>query len=378
MDVVAHAVLSLWGVTTLGFAIAAIVAFAFLRGPSRIIASSTAAGVALFMGAVGLVVSAPEAKRAEIRKLAVAELVVAHNDIANGFNLNAAAALNNAKQLFNEINARDGLALVNLARGDLERIQGRLAEARTRYAAAAIQLDLSLNIHTPKALLRLGHIEAALGNTETARSMIEQAISLFRHSGLDAGEAEALLAGGVLASRVGALAEATALLKSAATLFEELGQPLGQARALLELSDIRRTLLRMVEATRLAAEADSLFEQANVPFGLVLTTIVMGWGASDHEFPELGVSRFQRALNELSSFSDPLAEAGKFLGLSEVGTLDIRPGDERVDFIPDESLPEAVAANLAAFPNHHIEARALIAEAKKEIELGIFRAGRDL
>lgn len=372
MDILRTAALSPWGAAALICAVAAVAA-PWLRRRWRTVTAAAAAAAAVAFAWAALDSAIPEARQAAVRAGADAQLAAARDAMRGGYNLDAAAALDEAEAGYRASDSARGTALVAVARGDLERIQGRLEAARIQYAVAAVRMRDVAPGAAARALIGLAQVTAAHGDVEVGAAFANEAVSLLRSADRENLLPEALLAGGMLARRTGALGRASDRLNEAEALFAEAGRPVGQARALLELARIERDLVRAGAANGLARRAAELFEAAEVPFGIILTDIVVGWGASDNEQPEPAVAAFRSARARLDGFADPLAEAARFLGLSQSGTLQVRPADGRT------SARNSVAAadNLAAFPDHHIEARMLIEWARTEFELGVIRAGRD-
>ncbi len=297
------------------------------------------------------------------------DLARAHSDIGTGRNRDAGAALDSAEAAFRRAAARDGLARIELARGDLERLQGRLDEAKAHYAQAAGRLTALGHRDAPVALLRQGEMDAALGEVESARKSFAFAIAGFRRTGQDLGEAQALLADGVVLRMAGAFADAAAELTAADALFAKAGDLLGRGRATLELARIAQGLVHRSEGAHAAEAAAGYFQAAGSAFGLVVAPIPAAEAAIEDEERDAAIAGFERAADAFARLADPVAAAAQYLGLSSTGTLSVTADTGKADAM-------AAAANLAAFPDHHSEARALVAAVATQIERGRFNAQR--
>ena len=312
----------------------------------------------------------------EAYERAEAALLVANADIMRGYNLDADYALGVAEQLFLEANAPDGVARVRLARGHLERLQGRLVDARAHYAAAA--LDLSRLNHAAEgwALLGFAEVERFTGDANVAEQSFERAIGIFERSGDARGEARAKLALAGIARMGGYYLIARPLLEDAADLFEQTHNTLGRALVTLELA--RMTVPSPPSGPKdiLIGEATALFEEAAAPFGLVLIAISLGDDFLDEEMIPEAAEIFAEARATLEGMDSMLAEVGKYLWLSPTDTLGVRPGGLDAVFREPapaaEADPAAVAANLAAFPAHHAEAVELLTEIDAYVADGFY------
>lgn len=363
MDLLAETARSAWGTAAFAFAVTAVVAQVLLRSRLRTRLAAASLGLAILFLAAGVWAASPKVESAKIGRAAEIALVAAQAEIAAGRNIDAAVSLDTADGLFRQARAIDGVARVEIARGDLERLQGRLGEARARYMAAAVRLNAIAHRDIALALLRLGQVEVSLENREAAHKAFGQALPLFRRFGVPKGEAETALAEGTLARQSGEFGAATELLKTAAQRFVQLGDPLGQGRAILELARVSHVLLRPEVAIEAANTAGALFLEAGAPFGLVLMHLVLGEVLIDEEEGEYAHAEYVRAAALLAGIVRPAAAAGQFLRLSATDALQAR-GDA------------AVAANHAAYPDHHVEARTLLRATEASVRFGLSYALR--
>ena len=364
MELARVTVMSPWGFASLAFLLAFALAALLLRGRLRATTSVAALAAALLCTFVALDVAGPKATAAQMRRDADANVTAAREALAWGFNVEVRTELDQAEAAVRRSGARDGLGRVQLTRGDLERLQGRLAEARTRYAAAAQQLTTLNHGEAATAFLRLGQMETALGDVPAARKALTQAIALYRRNEDSSGEAQAKLADGILARQGASLAEASALLREAAALFAGQNDLLGEARAMLELAQLSQMLVQATEADQRADLASGLFERANVTFGVALAHLVKADNLVDKEHAEAAENELNEAAAIIQSLPEPIAAAAHFLGLPAVEALRVRGDTDELD------------ANIAAFPDYQIEARTLLNDIGVRIDRSRWDASR--
>jgi tetratricopeptide (TPR) repeat protein len=309
--------------------------------------------------------------------LAKATLELARSDLHLGFNLNSAGLMAKAMAFYSEVDDQAGIASVVALEGDLERMQGRMKNARDHYSAAVAAL-ISLN-HTdlPAVLYKFAQIEMVLGDPEAARGALEDAIRLYRTFSDVSGEAAATLDLGRLGTQERNL-EATSLIATAIGLFQSADDPIGAGRGHLYLAELNVEL--DPEYARAAyAAADTRFEQAEIPFGQFLAALGIAELEQKSENVEAAGNQFVRAAELLAAMDEPLSEANRFMGLPPVSTLiaarrvaDIEYNDGIAVAVPLE-IAEAEAnqrANLDRFPDHNLEGRALLAVAEARL-LGV-------
>jgi tetratricopeptide (TPR) repeat protein len=308
---------------------------------------------------------------------AKATLELARSDLHLGFNLNSAGLIVEALALYSEADDQTGIASVLALQGDLERMQGRMKNARDNYSAAAAALR-SLNHREMAAVLqKLAQIEWVLGDLEAARGALEDAIRLNRTFSNVRGEAAATLELGRLRAQE-SNPEAASLIATAIGLFRSADDSIGAGRGHLYLAELNAEL--DPESARVAyATADTRFEQAEIPFGQFLAALGMAELEQQSENVAEAGNQFVRATELLAAMEEPLAEANRFMGLPPVSTLiaarqvaDIEYNDGIAVAVP-LVIAQAVAnqrANLDRFPDHNLEGRALLAMAKARL-LGV-------
>ena len=313
-----------------------------------------------------------------LAKAAESALWQARSSIRIGYNASARNALARAGGLYAELDDGLGAARAGLTRGDLERLQGRMVEALAAYTAAASVLRSHGHPEAAAAYLKLGQLEAYLGQTEAARVAQQEAAGLSRAAGLIADEAAASLELGALARADGDILAAGALLGAALELYRGAGDARGEGRALLELAARHAAEGRSDAARGAYRECVVRFEVAGVPFGHLLAVL----GLADLEWadgnPGASADAYRAADGLLRAIPDPLAEANWLLGLPRVGSLFLASATEfHADpfEVPDPLPPaEAHAQNLLRFPDHNAEARALVADTAARIKDAATRA----
>lgn len=303
-----------------------------------------------------------------------AVLRAAGAQIDQGFNIDAAAQLASASA---SALARDdtmGMARIALVTGDLERLQGRLPEARDQFARAVALLQPIGHPDEAAAHWRQGQVLAAIGRTESAAEELRAAMAQGEARGRQRIAAAAGLDLGLLAGRD---ASARPLLSAALERFRAAGDVLGEARALLALAEL-------ADATEAdASRAGDAFARAGVAFGGVLAALARGDAAAAAGRSDIAAVAYGDAEAARASLTSPVAAAGRFLGLAQTQILYFfMSGEEPESGNPPDPAIVAMAAgirarNLAAFPNMQIEARALLdrTDARLAAAAGYVRRG---
>ena len=311
-------------------------------------------------------------------KEAMAQLAFAAGDIRFGYNVSAAEDLADAQSLL----AGDpvGLARVSAVRGDLERLQGRLAEARQAYDTALPILTTAKHPDEPLVRLHLGQVQALLGDATAAQKSVEVALSRFRELGAVAGESAAQLQLGLLALAAGAIDRAGPALAVAAERAHAAGDSLGEARALLASAEVAaKQSNTAATATALASSAER-FAAAKTPFGSVLVNLARGDAARATNDAAGAVAAYRQASAALTQIEEPLAEASRVLGQPAVGRLWLLiEAEERVDgAVPDPEVVRAAkaadAANVAAYAGFNPDGRALLAATQARLTAALATA----
>lgn len=286
-------------------------------------------------------------------------LQVAAAEIREGYNIEAGGRLAEAAPLVR--NDSVGAARLAARTGDLERLQGRLAEAGAEYARAAAGLAAANHPDEAAAQLALGQVRAALGEVAAARAALTIARAKAAARGHVQVEAEASLSLGLL---VGAdSAAALPHLHAALDKFRDAGSALGEARSMLALARLEG---QAGESALLLA--GDVFGRIGVAWGQVLAALARGDAARAAGQRDLVLAAYREAASIRDGIRKPLSEAGRYLGLPPVESLYYVAAGEvpQDDNPPDPDIVRAAeatrAANLARFANHHAEARVLVAE----------------
>ena len=309
---------------------------------------------------------------------ALASVRAAEFEVLEGHNAEAAMRLDRAYTIFALLADPVGQAMADTVRGNLARLLGDFSSARGFYrAAASLFGDANLPGHA-KALLKLGQIEAQMGNAPAAQAALEAALEIHADGGDPGGESATHLFLGRLAAAAGDLAIARQNFLAAAELAGQAGETLGQARAHLELAALSTLKGDRVAARRDYDRAQERFATARVPMGAVLVDI----GRADlaQEVSADAAAAYRGAEAALAALDDPVAEANRFLGLPPVSRiflvdeLDEELGGDDPDLGAAARLTAAREANLAAYPDHNLEGRQLVADTLARIAAGLAAA----
>ena len=317
-------------------------------------------------------------------KVAESVLGVARASIWTGRNLAARDALIEAASLFSRTDDLVGLARTRMLRGDLLRLQGRMEAAGDEYAAAAEAFAALSHGEAAAAFLRLGRVEAYLSRTDAAHAALQRAAELSSGDNNELVHAGANLA--LAAAPALGQAAARTLLAAARTLYEAAGDAAGQGQVSLAQAFLAAAQGEEEDARAAYAAGAAKFRQAGSAFGRVLAAAGLGRLENEVGFRPAAAAAYREAAGLLQAMGDPVAEANRFMNLPPVGSLFLTPPEEVPDHIEalrvaaegaeaaeaeDEIIEVqraaaeahalASAANLAQFPDHNIEARALVA-----------------
>ena len=290
-----------------------------------------------------------------------AMLRIASTETYRGYNVAAKATLYAAESIFGDDAL--GQARVRWRRGDIERLQGVMPMARSEYEAALVVLAAAQHPEAAEVRLKLGQVAAALGYADAAQREAQATLALYRQRNDPRGEAMAALTLGRLAIAAGDNTVAAGHLAVAQTKFRDGRDPVGEASALLALAEATE----LAGAAQAAARATEQFTKLHQPLGQVLAALAEGDALRTAGDRGGAANSYRRAANLMQSVTDPIAEAGRLLGLPAVGKLMLEvPGEFPVD-VGDPVDPEVVryaratrAANIAAYPDAHAENRALM------------------
>lgn len=308
---------------------------------------------------------------------ALASVRAAEFEVLEGHNAEAAMRLDQADTIFAVLADTIGQAMADTVRGNLARLLGDFSSARGFYGAAASLFgDANLPGHA-NALLKLGQIEAQMGNAPAAQAALEAALEIHDEGGDPGGKSATHLFLGRMAAVAGDLAIARQNFLAAADLAGQAGDTLGQARAHLELAALSATEGDRVAAQRYYDGAQERFAAAQVLMGAVLVDI----GRADlAQVSPAASAAYRRAEGALAALNDPVAEANRFLGLPPVSRiflvdeLDEELGGDEPDLGAAARLTAAREANLAAYPDHNLEGRQLVADSLMRIAAGLAAA----
>lgn len=304
-----------------------------------------------------------------------ANLFLARSEIRRGFNIEAQEALGHAERLYSDAELELPPQLL-LAWGDLERLQGRLPEARAHFFEAMERLHSAGDSDEAEVWITVGALESALGNQAEADRHFEVAIKRFESLGSNEGTARAMLAYANHALATDRLPLARANFENAWPLFVADDDGLGEARALLGLGILDFRDHNFVQARETLTEVSSTFNAAGTPFGEAMAALALGDLEREAGNATAATRAYQRASRTLAQMEGPVAEANRILGLPPVQRIETRIGQDE-DYgpaggeVPAEqdgpTIEEIIAENIATYPNHNSEARALLADLQARI-----------
>ena len=314
---------------------------------------------------------------------AKAETIIIEINIARGLNLRASKMIELAADTHIAAENMEGLADLHIARGDLERLQGRIEIAKDHYSKAVQEFsDLEMTIN-PVSLLKLAEVNIFLNNIDESIKLLEQSINLFNKKNDLNGQSYALLAMGIAKKKSGDLSNAKEILIKANSEFKELNNLLGIARSNIEIAEILRSENDENTAKKYVEISKSAFESLNLPLGVSIAYLTLAEIAKYSEDPlmnEAAASYYNLAMNQFTEVEKPLKEMNIILGLSPTDTI-LEYGKNTTKDLYDELAgglrtltPEdiaAIAENKENFPNNLIEGKNALDNIKKRIFEGM-------
>lgn len=200
---------------------------------------------------------------------------------------------------------------------------------------AARQLNDSGEIAT--ALLRLGEAHRMLAEYGEARSLLEEALPLYRATGDRVGEANTLTELGDVRYSLDAYGEARAYHEAALPLYRAIGARLGEANTFLSLGDVH-AMLDEPEAARTCYEnALPLYRESGERLGEANTRKSLGdvhFGLGVHEEAR---THYAVALTLYRAIGDRMSEANTLRSLGNLHFALAEYAEARVCL--DEALP---------------------------------------
>ena len=312
---------------------------------------------------------------------ALASVKAAEFEVLEGHNIEAAVMLERAESIFSDVSNPIGEALAEVARGDLARLLGSMAAARVRYATAAEAFRIHGHPAEVTALLKLGQVEAHAGNAEDAWLALEAAARLSAAVGALREGAIAQLALGGLATIAGDYDAAQTHGERAERLAGHAGEALFEGRALLHLAELAATAGQMDTALAGYDADDRKVLEAQVPMDAVLTALGRaGLVETGSEAQTAHAHALYREASAVySAFTEPVAEANRYLGLPPVHRIDLVTtlgsdqdiGGDNPDPVAIDRFAAEREENLAAYPDHNLEARTFLAEVEAKISSGL-------
>jgi tetratricopeptide (TPR) repeat protein len=179
-----------------------------------------------------------------------------------------------------------------------------------------------------RVLNSFGDVEYRQGHYQPASDHYEQALILFRQTGDPAGEALALSNLGVIKARLGRHGEAAECIHQALALHRKLGNHVSDVSTLNQLGDIETPLLgRYKMVIDHLQQALALFRQLGNRAGEAWTLDGLGIVYTDLGQPEQATRHYKQALAILRETDDRSSQAWVLNGLGEAARAAGRPTD---------------------------------------------------
>ncbi|GIJ75020.1 AfsR/SARP family transcriptional regulator [Virgisporangium ochraceum] len=227
--------------------------------------------------------------------------------------------LEQSEQLFRQLGAEHGVALVNRLLAYLDRMAGNNDQAALRYQRALEVLRAAGDLTTAAYVLN-GMAQMALegGDTAGAMRLLPQALELSRRAGSRRIEAQVLYRLATAYRDAGELTAAITTFDEVLTAVRELGDPMGEAYALhglglarLRTGDHAQAAVALNDARVLAAANGERMIEARVERSLG------EWAVAAGKMPQ-AVVHLHRALGLFRAIEAPVFEAQVLAMLNEV------------------------------------------------------------
>jgi DNA-binding SARP family transcriptional activator/tetratricopeptide (TPR) repeat protein len=249
-------------------------------------------------------------------------------------NEQAARQLALSDALYQELGDRHGVALVQRNRAYLDRINGnlelaltrweealgtlqvvgdRIAEAHVLHNMAQVHLDFGHDEPAMELLARAERICSDYGNRrvgaqvthrfgelylrreelDLARDAYQRVLLAVRETGDQVGECYALLGLGTVQLRSGAPQDAAGMLATAQEIADTVGEPMVQSRVMLARAEVALNLGQLGDATELAIRAERAFEEMNAAVLRAQALLVLGQIRLAHGEPQGALAAWQ-------------------------------------------------------------------------------------
>ncbi|TVL97154.1 MAG: hypothetical protein CV087_22730 [Candidatus Brocadia sp. WS118] len=156
---------------------------------------------------------------------------------------------------------------------------------------------------------------------DTAKSLYEKALLLFRQVGSKNGEANTFIGQGDVARLQDQYDAARSLYEKALPLFREDGDKLGEANALIAQGDVARRQLQYDVAGSLYEKALSLYQKIGVKLGEANTLVAQGDITQIQAQYDTAKSLYEKALSLYQELGDKLGEANTFISQGDVALM---------------------------------------------------------
>ncbi len=260
-----------------------------------------------------------------------------------------------------------GRALYGL--GTLASAQGDWAEARRALEESVILLRATQAPDLPHALIELADVWLNMGERGRGRTLVDEALALFREARDRWGMTRALVTAVSLARLEGDIGQAAALNDESATLASELGHRLGEAASLANRAWEVYGRGHRTQAVRLMERSLAHWRSLDDKRGMLVTLQGLAEMLRFHGEYERAESLFQEGAALARELGSRVTEIGMLVGLGEIAR---HRGDlARARQIHEEQwrLAEALGATWA-------KAAALLTLAWVDFDEGLYEMAR--
>ncbi|KAG8857450.1 hypothetical protein FRB96_005749 [Tulasnella sp. 330] len=179
-----------------------------------------------------------------------------------GRHAEAQAVYEQACRMYKDLDARRGVANCLSGLGDIHCAQGRHAVAQAIYEQASkIYGDLGDRYGVANCLSGLGDVHRIQGRRVDAQAAYEQASTVYEELGVRRGLANCLSGLGTLYRIQGRYEESEAVYERASSVYGELGDQLGSANCLVGLGEVHRRQARYNDALKEFSAAKIMYEE---------------------------------------------------------------------------------------------------------------------
>ena len=287
-------------------------------------------------------------------------------NLSRGLNVRASEMIDFTEDAFRQANSEIDWVRLKIIRGDLERIQGQLAESRAYYAEAVENLRGKGNSSEFFALIKLAEVNFLLDNITESEESLQKSLSMNDAIITTSEHSEGLLAQGILLRKLGKYELAIEVLNRALSNYDSLNSFLNIGRTNLEISMALIASGLPIDAKDYINDAEIAFNKSRLPIGSVLVHLFRGEIHQMEEDSIAATNDYRNAHDKFLQILSPLIEMNILIGQPPIDTI-IEYGKNVTSDLYDELAggvrelsPEdmaAIANNLEQYPIYLIEGR---------------------